>query len=188
MNFNLIYAATLRIAICHVLVGRETKLCTRIIGIVQRQIFCNAELSIYFTAPRRIQRTLSNRGRTRSSAREGALLTQLLPLAPRPIAARDEMEVGNPSKRPQDNSQPRSAAIPRAKRSKASKACNACRKQKSRCERLSGDSEGCHRCGVIGIPCIFDSDGFTGDNSKTRKPRPILPRSRPADERSMSRE
>ncbi|KAF8523445.1 hypothetical protein BU17DRAFT_85729 [Hysterangium stoloniferum] len=69
-----------------------------------------------------------------------------------------------------------SGAPPRPKRPKTSKACNACRKQKSRCERLVGDTEGCHRCDVIGIPCIFDSESSPTENARTRKPRAILPR------------
>ncbi|GJJ12761.1 hypothetical protein Clacol_007006 [Clathrus columnatus] len=65
----------------------------------------------------------------------------------------------------------------RPKRPKTSKACNACRKQKSRCERLAGDSDGCHRCSVIGITCVFDPEPLSTDTSRSRRPRPILPRS-----------
>lgn len=103
------------------------------------------------------------------------------PLAHRPIAAMDNTNSVKPTKRPYVDSEPKSTVNPRSKRSKTPKACNACRKQKSRCEKLAGDSEGCHRCTVIGIPCVFESDGSVTDNAKIRKPRPILPRSRPVE-------
>ncbi|KAF8484082.1 hypothetical protein JB92DRAFT_3031734 [Gautieria morchelliformis] len=74
---------------------------------------------------------------------------------------------------------PDGTAPPRPKRAKTSKACNACRRQKSRCERLAGDAEGCHRCGVIGIACVFETDALAADKAKARRPRPILPRSLP---------
>ncbi|KAF8523446.1 hypothetical protein BU17DRAFT_85730 [Hysterangium stoloniferum] len=86
---------------------------------------------------------------------------------------------GQSHKPPPTKASPKDAtpgAPPRFKRPKTSKACNACRKQKSRCERLAGDAEGCHRCGIIGIPCTFDPEASSSETVKTRKPRPILPR------------
>ncbi|KIJ38057.1 hypothetical protein M422DRAFT_781512 [Sphaerobolus stellatus SS14] len=84
------------------------------------------------------------------------------------------------TKRPHPEAEPDASLPPvsRVKRArpKTSKACNACRKQKSRCERLPGDGDGCHRCGVIGIPCIFQTELPAGDAAKERKPRPLLPR------------
>ncbi|KAF8592146.1 hypothetical protein K439DRAFT_388574 [Ramaria rubella] len=70
------------------------------------------------------------------------------------------------------------SVLPRPKRPKTTKACNACRKQKSRCERLAGDGDGCHRCGVIGIACVFDAEGLSteGGGAGAKRPRPILPR------------
>lgn len=92
---------------------------------------------------------------------------------PHPIAP--QMDVGETTTSKRATS-PSTLISSRPKRPKTSKACNACRKQKSRCERLAGDSEGCHRCSVIGIPCVFDTEPISTDITKTRRPRPILPK------------
>lgn len=107
-----------------------------------------------------------------------------------PLAYGDGMKSDSSSctKRPRDDTELQlsdPAAGPRQKRAKTTKACNACRKQKSRCERLAGDSEGCHRCGVIGVSCVFESDGLSVDSAKFWKPRPILPRNRNGDEHKL---
>ncbi|KIJ50117.1 hypothetical protein M422DRAFT_245920 [Sphaerobolus stellatus SS14] len=62
---------------------------------------------------------------------------------------------------------------PKRARPRTSKAC---RKQKSRCERLPGGDDDCHRCEVIGIPCVFRPELPATDVAKKRKPRPLLPR------------
>ncbi|KIJ34436.1 hypothetical protein M422DRAFT_263388 [Sphaerobolus stellatus SS14] len=66
---------------------------------------------------------------------------------------------------------------PRTKRihPNTSKACNACRKQKSRCEQLPGDGDGCHRCVILAIPCIFKPE-VPPIQTKERKQRVLLPR------------
>ncbi|KIJ48081.1 hypothetical protein M422DRAFT_28567 [Sphaerobolus stellatus SS14] len=81
------------------------------------------------------------------------------------------------TKRPHPDDNNTSNARTKRTRPKTSKACNACRKQKSRCERLPGDGDGCHRCVVIGIPCIFQPE-VPASETKERKPRPLLPRAR----------
>ncbi|KAF8517291.1 hypothetical protein BU17DRAFT_92021 [Hysterangium stoloniferum] len=78
-------------------------------------------------------------------------------------------------KRPFSETNPSPDALPRFHRSRTSRACNACSKLKTRCETLAGDTNGCHRCCVIGIPCVFDREASIG-TPKARAPGSDLPR------------
>lgn len=89
-------------------------------------------------------------------------------------------------KRPYPDSPTEGPPRPRRARPKTSKACNACRKQKSRCERLAGDLQGCHRCEVIGISCVFQTEPSPTEPGRDKKPRPLLPRSSAAHNSSSS--
>ncbi|KIJ44930.1 hypothetical protein M422DRAFT_251549 [Sphaerobolus stellatus SS14] len=55
---------------------------------------------------------------------------------------------------------------PKRPRQKTSKTYNACRKQKSRCELLPGDLNGCHRCEGIGIACVFQTETTPTETAK----------------------
>ncbi|KIJ50134.1 hypothetical protein M422DRAFT_245939 [Sphaerobolus stellatus SS14] len=54
---------------------------------------------------------------------------------------------------------------PKRARPRTSKAC---RKRKSRCERLPGDDDDCHRCEVIGIPCLLARASCDGCGQETQ--------------------